>query len=262
MELQTIFLLTYMGLVISALLKLFFSYKIYHHTKGATVGWKHLAFYGFVSAASFIYGFFVTLLMYDSDTSTDPFHATLSIIGVIIAYFMCYYIISAFDSFMKDFGFKIKCCTKKSMLILHGIVMLIIILTNLDVLISDLGLFAISFQNLFIATALLIVSVPAYKLVMMTKRSPWIIMLIGFILAGVLVVGYEWSAGCCANGSGFEQSVGCDSKRSYTSIFPQYCTETFVRMNVVFSFLIMVNSYLILVPFIQFWRILRHSTGK
>ncbi len=247
MDIRIIYYIIFLGLISSALVKLYYSLKIQHLTKGGSKGWHHLAMYGIVSAVSYMIGF-IEVVFLDVDLVTG----IATVFRSFFMLMMAYYITSAFVRFLDDFKVGVGIFKLRWIFSLLGLIFLALLLINIRYISlshrTTLLLTAISY--LILAFSLIIISIPAFKMSYVTKKKQWTIAAFGFILAGLSLVAMIYTDGCCVSGGEY-----CSPDRTYVSIIPgQACSENMQSLNIFFSISVMVTSWISVVAYAMIWK--------
>jgi len=167
----------FIGLLLSALLTIFLSYKI--HRASNTPAWKAFVLFGIFVVPGGALGLIRPFVSNQTITSLIYFGQSLSLLISL------YFIITAINGLLKELNQELKLLNKKTILITTGIFFLGLIIYNFGQLGTLTGSKAYSIAAYTMSLGLLLLSGPASRLAFMTKKLPWIFMLLALIISAI-----------------------------------------------------------------------------
>ena len=225
-------LILFVGMVLSAILTVYFSIKILRATKGSNKGWLFYGLFGIANAINSFAGIVRGIIPGEGALNA------VFLVQTIVIFAFTIFLILALTTLTDVFGIRSRIFTRNNILIATGV-------SFVGLLIYAAGSYTIasvySIANLTLMFGFIFLMVPIYKLMTQTGQLPWKLMFVSQVLTIFSLYLIFGSIGCCSGviTEGCAQ-IGSDN---YLTI-PAPCNPLFVSGYGAYLMLLMVSTWI------------------
>ncbi|MFO7710543.1 MAG: hypothetical protein R6V53_02150 [Candidatus Woesearchaeota archaeon] len=224
-------LILFVGMVLSAILTLYFSMKILKKTAGSNRGWLFYALFGMANSINSFAG------IVRSVVSGDNVLNMVFLVQTIVIFAFTLFLILALTIFAEVFRINSKIFSRRNILIATGIALVVLVIY------ADRYTFAsvYSMANLTLMFGFLFSIVPIYRIMSTTGKLPWKFLFASHIITIISLYLIFASIGCCSGV--IEEGCAELGSDSYLTI-PAPCTPGFVGGYGAYLMLLLLSTWL------------------
>ncbi|MFW6449922.1 MAG: hypothetical protein ACOCZ6_02610, partial [Nanoarchaeota archaeon] len=181
-------LILFVGMILSAVLSMYFALRILYATRGSNKGWLFYAVFGIANALNSFAGIIRNVLAQEAAVKAVLVVQSIMLLIVTVS------IMLALTILAEVFGLSNKIFSRKNILICSGILLLALIVLDLSSF-STARLY--SSAGIFFIAGLILTVVPLWKIMVNTHVLPWRLLFASHLTAIVSMYLIFATLGCC-----------------------------------------------------------------